>query len=128
LLEEHLLEAVRRADAAERTIVRSFDHRCVRLLRHKEPRLTGAILMAETRPVAVAELLAHAEAQWYCPDYRFVDAELIRQVHAAGGRVMPWTVNRPEHWQRLLDWGVDGLTTDYPNRLRSYLRERGTMD
>lgn len=127
LFEERLVEAVRRADVAARTTVRSFDHRCVRLLRRMEPRLTGAILIAETIPVAVAELLERAEAHLYCPDYRFVSAELVRQVHAAGARVMPWTVNRPELWQCLLDWGVDGLTTDFPDRLGSYLQERGIV-
>jgi glycerophosphoryl diester phosphodiesterase len=125
LLEERLVEEVRRGDVAARTVVRSFDHRCVGLLRRMEPLLTGAILIAETRPVAVAELLERADAAIYCPDYRFVDAEIVRQVHAAGARVLPWTVNEPEHWQRLLDWGVDGVTTDYPDRLGNYLRERG---
>jgi glycerophosphoryl diester phosphodiesterase len=34
-------------------------------------------------------------------------------------------VNQPEHWKRLLDWGVDGITTDAPDHLAAYLRERG---
>ncbi len=125
LLEERLVEAVRRADVTARTTVRSFDHRCVRLLRRMEPGLIGAVLIAETAPAAPAELVERAEAQVYCPDYRFLDAALVRQVHAAGARVLPWTVNRPEHWQRLLDWGVDGLTTDVPDRLARYLSECG---
>lgn len=125
LLEERIVEAVRKADVVARTTVRSFDHRCVRLLRRMEPGLTGAVLLAETVPVAPAELLERAEARVYCPDYLFVDAALVRQVQAAGARVLPWTVNQPEHWQRLLDWGVDGITTDVPDRLVAYLRDRG---
>jgi glycerophosphoryl diester phosphodiesterase len=125
LLEERIVEAVRRAGVVARTTVRSFDHRCVRLLRRLEPGLTGAILIAETAPVAPAELMARAEAQVYCPGYWFLDAALVRAVRAAGGRVLPWTVNQPENWQRLLDWGVDGITTDVPDRLALFLRERG---
>jgi glycerophosphoryl diester phosphodiesterase len=125
LLEEGLVEAVRRAEVAARTVVRSFDHRCVRILRQMEPSLTGAILIAETAPVEPAELVERADAQVYCPGYLFVDAALVRQVRAAGARVLPWTVNEPEHWQRLLDWGVDGLTTDVPDRLARYLSDRG---
>ncbi len=107
-----------------RTTVRSFDHRCVRLLRKLEPGLTGAILIAETAPVAPGELVERADAQVYCPGYLFLDESIVRQVHSAGARVLPWTVNQPEHWQRLLDWGVDGITTDVPDRLARYLRER----
>jgi glycerophosphoryl diester phosphodiesterase len=125
LLEERIVEAMRRADVVERTTVRSFDHRSVRLLRRMEPGLTGAILIAEMAPIEPGELIEHAEAQVYCPAYRFLDAELVRQVHAAGARVLPWTVNQPEHWRRLLDWGVDGLTTDVPDRLARFLHEQG---
>jgi glycerophosphoryl diester phosphodiesterase len=125
LLEERIVAAVRRADVVARTTVRSFDHRCVRLLRRLEPGLTGAVLLAEGAPVEPAELVACADAQVYCPQYEFLDAGLVRQVQAAGVRVLPWTVNHPDHWQRLLDWGVDGITTDFPEELAAFLRRRG---
>jgi glycerophosphoryl diester phosphodiesterase len=125
LLEERIVETVRRAGVTARTTVRSFDHRCVRLLRQMEPGLTGAVLIAETAPVAPAELIERADAQVYCPGYLFLDEAIVRQVHSAGADVLPWTVNQPEHWQRLLDWGVDGITTDVPDRLARYLVERG---
>ncbi len=124
LLEECMVETVRRAGVVTRTTVRSFDHRCVRLLRQMEPGLTGAVLVAETVPVAPVDLLDRADAQVYCPGYLFLDEAIVQQVHAAGARVLPWTVNQPEHWQRLLDWGVDGITTDVPDRLARYLSER----
>ena len=37
---------------------------------------------------------------------------------------MPWTVNDPADMRRLIDWKVDGLITDYPDRLREVMRER----
>lgn len=125
LLEERIVETVRRAGVIERTTVRSFDHRCVRLLRQMEPGLTGAVLIAEMAPVAPAELVERADAQVYCPAYLFLDEAIVRQVHSIGARVLPWTVNLQEHWQVLLDWGVDGITTDLPDRLARYLDERG---
>jgi glycerophosphoryl diester phosphodiesterase len=125
LLEERVVEAVRRAGTTARTTVRSFDHRCVRLLRRMEPGLTGAVLVAEMAPVAPGELVERADARVYCPSYSFLDEALVRQVHGAGARVLPWTVNQPEYWQCLLDWGVDGLTTDVPDHLAKYLRGRG---
>jgi glycerophosphoryl diester phosphodiesterase len=125
LLEERIVEALQRAGVVARTTVRSFDHRCVRLLRRLEPGLTGAILIADTVPVAPAEVMARADAMVYCPGFLFLDAALVRAVRAAGGRVLPWTVNQPEHWQRLLDWGVDGITTDVPDQLALFLRQRG---
>jgi glycerophosphoryl diester phosphodiesterase len=47
---------------------------------------------------------------------RFVDAAHHRnlQVHA-------WTINETEDMQRMLDLGVDGIITDYPDRLMDLL-------
>jgi glycerophosphoryl diester phosphodiesterase len=124
-LEEQVVQQIRDAGMVERTVVRSFDHRCAAALRHLEPRLTTAILIAETAPVTPAQLARHAKAQIYCPDYRFLDLTQVRQLRAEGIRVVPWTANRPSHWERLLEWGVDGITTDYPDRLALFLAERG---
>ena len=57
--------------------------------------------------------------------HSFLDAEQIGEVHAAGARVLPWTANEENIWQRLLEMGVDGITTDYPDRLAKCLREWG---
>jgi glycerophosphoryl diester phosphodiesterase len=53
----------------------------------------------------------------------FLDEGQVRECHAAGLRVVPWTANTPAEWERLLAWGVDGVTTDYPDRLAALLRE-----
>ena len=38
---------------------------------------------------------------------------------------MPWTVNDPAEMGRLIELGVDGLITDYPDRLRTVLVDEG---
>jgi glycerophosphoryl diester phosphodiesterase len=125
LLEQRVVEAVRAAEMLERTSVRSFDHRSVRALRALEPRLPGAVLVAATAPMGPARLAQEADAQVYCPAVEFLDRGQVRQLHDAGIRVVPWTVNEPEDWKRLLDWDIDGITTDFPDRLADLLRQRG---
>jgi glycerophosphoryl diester phosphodiesterase len=41
----------------------------------------------------------------------------VREARALGLKVLPWTVNETADMQRLIGWGVDGLITDYPDRL-----------
>lgn len=125
LLERGVVEVVRAAGVAGRTRVRSFDHRSVRAVKRIAPELSAAVLVAETAPVDPAALAKSAGADTYCPDYRFLDAAQVRACHAAGVRVLPWTVNTEADWLRLLEWGVDGITTDYPDRLAELLRRRG---
>ena len=55
---------------------------------------------------------------------RVLTPGFVRSAHAAGCMVIPWTINRPEDLQRLLNWQVDGIITDYPERLRRILGSR----
>jgi glycerophosphoryl diester phosphodiesterase len=125
LLELRVVEAVHAAGFIAQTTVRSFDHRSVRAIKALEPRLMTAVLIAGTAPVDPVGMVCAASADLYCPEVHFLDELQVRQCHEAGIRVLPWTVNDPDDWRRLLDWGVDGMTTDYPDRLAEALRQRG---
>jgi len=124
LLESRVVEAVAGLGRIGRLRVRSFDHRALRALKTIDPEISTAILIAGTAPVDPAGLAKSAGADTYCPDYQFLDEPQVKACHAAGVRVIPWTVNEKADWLRLLDWGVDGITTDYPDRLARLLRRR----
>ncbi len=49
----------------------------------------------------------------------------VAELRAAGFPVIPWTINDPSDLERVLAFGVDGLITDYPDRLLEILRRRG---
>lgn len=125
LLTRESLVAVWAARVVDRVRVRSFDHRLVRAMKEMEPALQGAVLIADTAPVDPALMTNDALAETYCPDYHFLDEDLVRRLHEDNMKVIPWTVNDPAAWERLLAWGVDGITTDYPNQLAVFLKERG---
>ncbi|GAA0479296.1 hypothetical protein Ade02nite_39860 [Paractinoplanes deccanensis] len=60
------------------------------------------------------------------PAYRpYVTREMVRHAHAYGLKVIPWTVDDVPTMNKLIDDGVDGLITDYPDRLRTVLAQRG---
>ena len=60
------------------------------------------------------------------PNYvPFTTKALVDEAHAAGMKVIPWTIDDPATINKLIDDGVDGLITDYPDRLREVLAARG---
>ncbi|MDA2809716.1 glycerophosphodiester phosphodiesterase family protein [Nocardiopsis sp. RSe5-2] len=60
------------------------------------------------------------------PDYEpYVTGEMVDRAHERGIAVIPWTVDDEATMHKLMDDGVDGLITDYPDRLRSVMAERG---
>jgi glycerophosphoryl diester phosphodiesterase len=59
-------------------------------------------------------------------DYRpYVTATMVEEAHDLGLTVIPWTVNDAALMRKLIDDGVDGIITDYPDRLRMVMAERG---
>jgi glycerophosphoryl diester phosphodiesterase len=46
---------------------------------------------------------------------------VVEKAHHAGLQVAGWTINEPEQMRNLIATGVDGIITDYPDRLLSIL-------
>ncbi|TWD73058.1 glycerophosphoryl diester phosphodiesterase [Kribbella amoyensis] len=60
------------------------------------------------------------------PAYRpYVTAAMVTDAHKAGMKVVPWTIDDPATMQSLIDKGVDGIITDYPDRLRTVAQANG---
>ncbi|WP_433875930.1 glycerophosphodiester phosphodiesterase family protein [Sinomonas atrocyanea] len=60
------------------------------------------------------------------PGFRFYpDEKMVAEAHARGLKVIPWTCDDRSTMEALIDMGVDGIITDYPNVLRELMDERG---
>ncbi len=51
-------------------------------------------------------------AEWVVPQFKLADGKLVELVHAAGKRIMVWTVNRAERMRELAELGVDAIISD----------------
>ena len=56
--------------------------------------------------------------------FQIITKEFIEAAHERNLKVHVWTINQPEDMKRLLDLGVDGIMTDYPDRLLELLKNR----
>lgn len=74
---------------------------------------------------SVVRLVKATGAGTWGPDYLDLDAPRIAAAHALGLRVVPWTVNATADMERLLELGIDGITTDRPDVLRELLEGKG---
>lgn len=61
-------------------------------------------------------------AEWVILQFKLVDEELVKLVHAAGKRIMVWTVNRAEIMREIAEWGVDAIIADETELLVRSLR------
>ena len=50
---------------------------------------------------------------------------MVRAAHGRGLTVVPWTCDDMATVSALIDMGVDGIITNYPNRVRQLMADRG---
>lgn len=70
-------------------------------------------------------MVVAAGGKLWSPHFNDLDQHLLQRARALELRVIPWTVNETQDMARLIDWGVDGIITDYPDRLRAVMQQRG---
>ena len=56
------------------------------------------------------------------PQFKLADEKLVELVHAAGKKIMVWTVNRAERMREFAAWGVDAMISDETELLNRSLR------
>lgn len=143
-----MLAVIREAGMTKRVMVQSFDWRTLELLHRLEPALRTMYLTIEAPdfntlkdgswnaghllkdhagsvPRMVRASAGQAKGVIWAPNQNNLTAALLKEAQALGLQVIPWTVNQPARMEHLIDWGVDGIITDYPDRLREAMRLKG---
>ncbi|MBA4304849.1 MAG: glycerophosphodiester phosphodiesterase [Sphingobacteriaceae bacterium] len=117
-----VLAEIAKAGLLARTTIQSFDMRPLRYLNNKNSPVKLALLI-ESQPNyegAIRELGFIPTI--YSPYFKLVNKKLLSYAAQTGMKVIPWTVNETDDMRRMLELGVDGIITDYPNRLLELLR------
>lgn len=52
-----------------------------------------------------------------------VDTRLVRKIHSLNQVLHVWTVNEPEDIDKMIELGVDGIISNFPDRVNAHLRE-----
>lgn len=88
-----------------------------------DPRWNAGLKLAEHG--SVPRMVKAAGGRAWSPYFGDLDAAALAEARALGLKVIVWTVNAPADIERMLDMGVDGLITDYPDVARRMILERG---
>jgi glycerophosphoryl diester phosphodiesterase len=115
-----LIAEVRRAGVAARTTIQSFDFRTLKVVEAEAPDIVTSYLTSGKD--SDVEKVRAAGARVWSPDYRDLNPQIVGRAHDLGMRVIAWTVNEPADIARVLDMKVDGIISDYPDRVRAWRR------
>lgn len=97
-------------------LVSSFDYNALREVYSLDKDIPLAVL-TETDIEAALDCAKTIKAKAIHPDYRLVDAPLVARLQKMGYKVNVWTVNSLETIERMKLYGVNGIISDFPDRL-----------
>lgn len=117
-----VIDLLRRRGLVERSVLQSFDFRTLAAARRVEAKLRLSVLLAADP--GFCERAKEQGAVVASPQFPLLSAERVKECHAAGIQVIPWTVNSPAQWESAAAFGVDAIISDYPRKLRDWLGAR----
>lgn len=131
-IENNIIKMVNEYRANDWCIVQSFNDRILNNFR-KLPELQSDVqkLFAAFIPVApfyggssfsYKRLRRYEFAKEVNINFKYVNPRVVRKVHKMGKKVNVWTVNEYAALEKYYQMGVDGIITDFPNRLREVMR------
>jgi glycerophosphoryl diester phosphodiesterase len=105
--------------STDRFTLQCFDFRVLRYWHEKYPAVTLVALVENLRGVEKNLADLGFTPAVYSPYYQLITGkDAVEAIHRLGMKVIPWTVNDPDDMRRLKAWGVDGIITDYPDRIK----------
>jgi glycerophosphoryl diester phosphodiesterase len=111
-----LAAALLAAEETARVVVISFDAGLLESVRRRDATLMTGLLV-EDAPTDAVERALRAGARQLAPRRDMVTPALVERAHRADLQVVPWTINEPAEMRAAIAAGVDGIMTDYPERL-----------
>ena len=143
-----LITEVRAAGMTDRVTIQSFDWRTLSVVQAEAPAIPTAYLSATQRFMdnihaqeaespwtaglhvrnfggSVPRMVKTAGGAVWSPYYGEATRESIAEAHRLGLKVVVWTVNEKSDMRRMMELGVDGIISDYPDRLRRVAADAG---
>jgi glycerophosphoryl diester phosphodiesterase len=144
-----LVAALRETGLAARSVIQSFDWRTLKAVQKIAPEIPTVCLtfqrgqgdnvrLGQPGPSpwlagldvddlggSVPRLVEAAGCKVWSPFFRDLTPAALAEARQLGLKTIVWTVNEPADMAAMLDQGVDGIITDYPDRLRALMPSRG---
>jgi len=98
-------------------VISSFHWDELREMRKINSEISIAVL-TEADPLDAITVAKELHAVAINPNYKKLTSENVQKIQQEGYKVFTWTVNEPEDILKVKSFGVDGIFTNYPERLR----------
>jgi glycerophosphoryl diester phosphodiesterase len=122
ILAESVLKVLK-SSWPRKSVIRSFDLQCLKAVRQLDPE-QGLAFLTCSGLENWKEISADLQVEIWAPELESLGKKDIAPLQKAGLKIIPWTLNTEEAWEKALKIGADGLTTDDPQGCFRYLAQK----
>ena len=117
-----VMKCIQANKAEEFVNIQSFDPQILEVMHSRYPDMELAYLVEDGKFQDNLDILSFTP-EIYSPYFKLLDSTEVDKIHEAGLKVIPWTVNEPEAIEAVIALQVDGIITDYPERVLKALKK-----
>ncbi|MDQ0861918.1 glycerophosphoryl diester phosphodiesterase [Bacillus sp. V2I10] len=125
-MEKELLRLVNDYNINNNTLlVQSFSSLSLKTMNELDPsvKLVQLLSYKTNAVITDAEIAAIKQyAMGVGPNYTYLNQDYVQKVAGSGLEIHPYTVNDKETMKKLIDWGVTGMFTNFPDRLHEVMK------
>ena len=119
-----VLDEIEKHGMYSRVNLQSFDVTILKEIKHQSPNMALALLIDENETIEEKLKLLSIQPEIISPCYKLLSINSVKEYQEQGYQIIPWTVNEKVVMKQMISWQVDGIITDYPDRLIKILREK----
>ncbi|WP_034046170.1 glycerophosphodiester phosphodiesterase family protein [Wocania ichthyoenteri] len=112
-----VLDVVNKNNIFNETNLQSFDLNILEEIKKQSPKMKVALLVGIEDDIWSKIASMSYLPEIVSPYYKLLDSKIVRNLQAENFKVIPWTINNKTDMQQMIDFKVDGIITDYPDRL-----------
>jgi len=112
-----VLQAISQYDFKDRIVLKSFDVAILKEIKRRQPEIKVSLLINRQEVISDKLKQLNFTPEILGPYYELLSKEEVFKYQNLGFQIYTWTVNEMNDIERIRSYGVDGIITDYPNRL-----------
>jgi len=117
-----LVKLLHKYNITNDVILQSFDVRALKYIKEIDSTIKTSYLIEDVLPNidTLINTSKNLGVKIISPDYKLIDKKIVKKLQENGFEVLPWTINDTIAFKQNIEYGVDGIITDYPVQFMNY--------
>ena len=118
-----LIDIIHKYNISNNVIIQSFDTRALQYVKEIDPNIKTSYLLEDKLDHIdnIIKISKRLGVKIISPDFNLIDKNFVKKMQDNGFEVLVWTVNDKDDVKKVIEYGVDGIISDDPLKMKNYI-------